>query len=383
MLSPRIIHFTHSQVFWDCSTVSACESLPDGLPFALSAIATTDRRWRGRLQRKNSGQESPDLTVEDSLESFWKTAVLNYTSCELTNQADKTFAIWSVAKLVRDHLAFEDEYGCGLWATVLHEQLAWQVKSTRKNARMDTLQSIFPSWSWASVNAPIQISDRLVDERSYTIKNHDRKSVAFEEFVNKGVNRDLQPEFATSDSLAVCGYTIPGRLQRSSSGGMHTFEYATAAPPEQHNSLKVILDEEPTDALLEVPEFYFLPLAVRKFEDQNRAYSGSALVLIATHDFRHMIESKLKKQIIELANLCRTRSYEGASPTDRRLQMRMLRMNILAVNAWLHKKARQDREMPVKIGRAFRRIGVIHFTDLPGEEWIKIRTTEERKVWLD
>jgi hypothetical protein len=301
----------------------------------------------------------------------------------LTNQADKTFAIWSVAKLVRDHLAFEDEYGYGLWATVLHEQLAWQVKFTRKNARMDTLQSIFPSWSWVSVNAPVQISDRLVDERTYTIKNHGGKSVAFEEFVDKGVNRDLQPEFATSDSLAVCGYIIPGRLQRSSSGGMHTFEYATTALPEQHNSLKVILDEEPTDALLELPEFYGLPLAVRKLEDQNGAYSGSALVLIATHDFRHMIESKPKKQIIELANLYRSQSSKGASPADRKLEMRMLRMNILTVNAWLQKKAKQDRELPVKIGRSFRRIGVIHFTDLPGEEWLRIRTTEEKKVWLD
>jgi hypothetical protein len=58
-------------------------------------------------------------------------------------------------------------------------------------------------------------------------------------------------------------------------------------------------------------------------------------------------------------------------------------MNILTVNAWLQKKAKQDRELPVKIGRSFRRIGVIHFTDLPGEEWLRIRTTEEKKVWLD
>lgn len=34
MLSSRIIHFTQSQVFWDCSTMSACEKLPEGIPFA-------------------------------------------------------------------------------------------------------------------------------------------------------------------------------------------------------------------------------------------------------------------------------------------------------------------------------------------------------------
>src|SRR4051812_36542717 len=123
MLSPRIIHFTRSQLFWDCSTLSACESLPHGLPFALSATAAADRHWRGRIQRRNTSQKASESIVEDSLEAFWKTVVLHYTSCKLTNQKNKTDAIWSVAKLVRDHLELPDEYGYGLWENMLHEQL--------------------------------------------------------------------------------------------------------------------------------------------------------------------------------------------------------------------------------------------------------------------
>ena len=216
MLSPRIIHFTRSQVFWDCSTVSACETLPDGLPFPLSAIATTDRRWRGRLQRKNSEQDRSNLAIEDSLEKFWKSAVLNYTSCDLTNQADKTFAIWSVAKLVRDNLP--DQYGCGLWSVALHEQLAWQVKVAKHGARMDVLQSGFPSWSWASVNAPILVQDRIVAKRCYTVKNHKGAALSFSDFKDKALISDMQPQFAASDSLAVRGYLICGRLERSARG---------------------------------------------------------------------------------------------------------------------------------------------------------------------
>ena len=127
MLSSRIIHFTQSQVFWDCSTMSACEKLPEGIPFALSALVTTDRRWRERLQRSGASKEQTLPVDEDSLEAFWRSAVMNYTSCDLINQADKMFAIWSVAKLVRDHLKNHDQYDCGLWARSLHEQLAWKV----------------------------------------------------------------------------------------------------------------------------------------------------------------------------------------------------------------------------------------------------------------
>ncbi|KAH7064283.1 heterokaryon incompatibility protein-domain-containing protein [Paraphoma chrysanthemicola] len=377
MLSPRIVHFTRSQVFWDCSAVSSCEILPEGLPFALSAIATTDRRWRGRLQRKNSDQDESSLPVEDSLESFWKTAVLNYTSCELTNQADKTFAIWSVAKLVRDNFQLTNQYGCGLWSVALHEQLAWRVTASKRGARMDALQYAFPSWSWASVNAPIQIQDRIVAKRCYTIKNHEGARLSFSAFKDEAVNRDMQPHFAASDSLAVRGHLIPGQLRRGPSDETHNFEPTLCG---LHKSHKVVLDEEMPETLLRMTDFRLLPLVARETSDEGIAYFGTALVLIATHDYQTLTRSKLMKQIFHLVRSFEPCDLEGKACADRILD---LRKGIDALNACLHKVATQDRELPFRYGNAYRRVGVIYFHDLAAQEWATMRTNAERRIWLD
>ncbi|KAH3965972.1 hypothetical protein HBI16_147860 [Parastagonospora nodorum] len=380
MLSPRIIHFTRPQVFWDCSTISACETLPEGLPFALSATATTDRRWRGRLQRKNSDQDESSLVVEDSLESFWKTAVLNYTSCELTNQADKAFAIWSVAKLVRDNLQPVNQYGCGLWSIALHEQLAWQVKALKPESRMASLQAVFPSWSWASVNAPVQIHDRIVAKRCYTIKNHEGAPLSFSDFKDKAINRDMQPQFAASDSLAVRGYLIPGRLYRQSVNGTFTFECAETGPAQRQN---VIMDEDPPEALFKLFKFHLLPLVAQKTSDDETTYAGSALVLMSTHDYRRLTRSRLVEQVSYLVNSYKYDSQESKSYAARKTELQMLRWGVGALNACLHRVAKQDRDLPARDGNAFRRVGVVQFSDLAAEEWVKIRKDEERIIWLD
>jgi hypothetical protein len=356
--------------------------LPDGLPFALSGIATTDRRWRGRLQRKNSGQDASKLELEDSLELFWKTAVLNYTSCELTNQADKMSAIWSVAKLVRDSLDDADQYGCGLWTQALHEQLAWQVKVVKPGARMDVLQAMFPSWSWASVNAPIQVQDRLVEQRCYTIRNHEGEPISFSDFKDNSQDKNVQPEFEAADSLAVCGHLLKGRLRRNSDGTT-PFEYSTATDPQKSNSVNVSLDEMPTEALLRLSQFYLLPLAARKTDDRGSAYLGSALVLISTDDSWRLAKKKLKMRILELAEVYLSECLEGTDLAERNTQQQMLRIGIQSLNACLHRLAKQARDLPSRRGRCFRRIGVAHFDNLIKKQWTSIQVTGEEMIWLD
>lgn len=375
MLSPRIIHFTRSQVFWDCSTISACETLPDGLPFAISARATTDRRWRSRLQRKDSNQVATSkVTVEDSLETFWKTAVLNYTACDLTNQTDKMRAIWSVAKLVRDSLD-SDQYGCGLWSKALHEQLAWQVKAVKPGARMDVLQSVFPSWSWASVNAPIEVQDRVV-ERCYTITNHDGERVSFSDFKGNALELDKQPEFEASDSLAVCGHLLTGRVEQNADGTT-TFEYSTVTEPRDFISLNVTLDEMPTN--VKSRQSYALPLAVREMNDEGITYSGSALVLISTQDFGSLATTKLKK----LGDSYRLKFPKDVASGEQETERKMLKSQIEALETSLARLTKQDLDFPSRKGRCFRRIGVIHFDNLTMDHWASIRVTEQEMIWLN
>jgi hypothetical protein len=196
MLAPRVLHFTHKQIFWDCGTLSACEALPRGLPLPLDDIASTDRHWRGRLQESSSLAHAPlSGANDDSLEGFWSASVLNYTKCNLTSQSDKSVAIWSIAKLVRD--ASGDEYGAGLWAKVLEEQLSWKIASTAHSKRSVDLQGTQPSWSWTSIQGAVLLPERVIADQCYRVKGHDSGAIAFK---LKGSSRPVV-EREHSDSL--------------------------------------------------------------------------------------------------------------------------------------------------------------------------------------
>ncbi|KAF2728050.1 HET-domain-containing protein, partial [Polyplosphaeria fusca] len=176
MLSPRLLHFARDQIFWDCGTISACETVPSNIPYPVDRIATTDRHWRGRLQHRLRDEQAPVVGAnDDSIESFWQTAVFNYTSCNLTMQKDKTVAIWSIAKLVRDMTG--EKYACGFWSRKLEEQLAWRVADVGQSTRLAELQWWNPSWSWSSVKATILAQDRVVPWRYHTVKDHQGQTI--------------------------------------------------------------------------------------------------------------------------------------------------------------------------------------------------------------
>lgn len=170
LLSPRLLHFSRNQIFWDCATLSACETLPGEIPAVLQNQAATDRHWRERLQ--DTALMIPPIsgTANHSLEAFWSSAVLSYTSCNITKQSDKLKALWGIAKLVRD--ALSEEYGAGLWEPELHQQLAWRVVDWEKSVRTKDLDLGFPSWSWPSVSGPIEVASRMTGYMYYKITDH-------------------------------------------------------------------------------------------------------------------------------------------------------------------------------------------------------------------
>ncbi|KAF3004449.1 hypothetical protein E8E14_002464 [Neopestalotiopsis sp. 37M] len=188
ILSPRMLHFTEDQVFWDCASMSACEILPDGLPSYLDVTAASERHWRARLQITEEGRV-PTGPADDSLERFWKSAVRSYTACKLKVNTDRMTAIWSVAKLVRDEMRRDYEvqdYGAGLWSSRLYAQLAWRVMNPAEAKRPDELKK-YPSWSWASLIGEIETQDRGPDKRLYHVVGHDGQPLCFE---LKGVSNE-------------------------------------------------------------------------------------------------------------------------------------------------------------------------------------------------
>ncbi|KAF2627960.1 HET-domain-containing protein [Macroventuria anomochaeta] len=190
MLAPRILHFARNQVFWDCPSLSACEALPAGLPRPMDTISGPDRHWRGRLQEPGGSRDLAGPN-DQPLSVYWQTAVRNYTSCNLTQRSDKLIAIWGIAKLIKDAMGVE--YGEGLWADNLEDQLTWRVAECELKERPVTKKRTFPSWSWASMDGEIIIADRLSDKKHWTVCDHNGRRLELDLIGVKRYAHALQP----------------------------------------------------------------------------------------------------------------------------------------------------------------------------------------------
>ncbi|KAH6638301.1 heterokaryon incompatibility protein-domain-containing protein [Boeremia exigua] len=208
MLSPRILHFTRGQVFWDCPSLSACESLPAGLPKPMDKTSKPDRHWRGRLQEPEGSRDLAGPN-DQPLSVYWQSAVRNYTSCNLTQRSDKLIALWGIAKLIKDSMGVE--YGEGLWEDNLEDQLAWRVAECKLKERPVTERRKIPSWSWASMDGEIIIADRLSDKSHRTVCDHNGRDL---ELDLKGVKRYARPSLPSRPRGP--GPFLPQRVQSDS-----------------------------------------------------------------------------------------------------------------------------------------------------------------------
>lgn len=132
VLSRRVLYFGRDQIFWECPDLRACGVLPGGLPL-------TDLNWTSKI------------VLEDSREylGLWDDLVGDYSSMELTYPAkNKLAALSGIAQRVYDTA----DYFAGLWEPGLSLNLLWPARSP-PDRRPQLYQA--PSWSWASLNAPV------------------------------------------------------------------------------------------------------------------------------------------------------------------------------------------------------------------------------------
>lgn len=227
MLSPRALHFTGTQIFWDCPTLSACESLPEGLPRELDRGASVDRSWRAQLQQPLPGSSAPDGEIETTAGSmiasrreipydFWKSAVRNYTSCELTFHKDKLKALWGIAQLVQESRG--DRFVAGLWWQDLVLQLGWTVVDPTASGRpKPDEENWFPSWSWASLTDRVEVVDRELQNIIYMATGHDGQEVVTAAAVEK-IARGI-PDLAKDEAIIkLQSYRAIGFLARNLDG---------------------------------------------------------------------------------------------------------------------------------------------------------------------
>jgi hypothetical protein len=131
LLAPRTLHFSSTQLFWECNCMNACEVFPHQFPTALSY---------GDFY----------LHKQPVSRSLWWKIVQLYSVCSLTYSKDKLVAISGLAREIYNQNQ-EDEYLVGLWRKDMEVQLCW--KNRYRTSRPFPQRA--PTWSWVSVDGTI------------------------------------------------------------------------------------------------------------------------------------------------------------------------------------------------------------------------------------
>lgn len=147
MLSPRILHFTTSQVYWEFFQYRASEVYPDAgaWPWVGDLSSKTSKNLPCRdYEKGRSLRESEQRQIHRQ----WCLLVESYTACQLTVRTDKLVAFSAIARRMASNL--QDEYLAGMWRRSLEHDLLWLTFPPAPEPPQPAVY-VAPTWCWASV----------------------------------------------------------------------------------------------------------------------------------------------------------------------------------------------------------------------------------------
>ncbi|KAJ4317440.1 hypothetical protein N0V84_007346 [Fusarium piperis] len=156
-LTPRVLHFTENQIYWECLENECCEADPTGKFLILAhasgspkIVPTVYKKARLELAKKRTdlaeGRSTDDTNVQ--FHTQWGDVVSLYANCALTKESDRLIAMSGIAKTFQE--ANNDKYLAGLWKKVIYTNLTWTTNAS-DGAKVHRSKSYAPTWSWASV----------------------------------------------------------------------------------------------------------------------------------------------------------------------------------------------------------------------------------------
>jgi len=185
LIAPRVLHFCHDQIAWECWEKDYIESRTDGLPLVQlkegviversrlkGMIPSVDGKTlrRARLSRgrlKNGQYTDIDKGMELAVPSVycfevWKRVVETYSKMRLTKATDKLIALAGIAKIMSRRIfnGRDEDYVAGMWRKNLESQLLWRVDPAvlkdgtyhfhSERPGMEEYRA--PSFSWAAID---------------------------------------------------------------------------------------------------------------------------------------------------------------------------------------------------------------------------------------
>jgi hypothetical protein len=157
-LSRRILHFTKTELTWECSEISTCQCIVDREWPPKPHPSLPSKYFRGFF----TPGKPPYATVRFPKERYadmawnpsnydlsekWYDILRQYCRLDLTFEKDKLPALSGIAKVMQ-YLRKNEIYLAGLWKDSLHRDLCWYFEDPGQRRPGDRA----PSWSWVSVN---------------------------------------------------------------------------------------------------------------------------------------------------------------------------------------------------------------------------------------
>lgn len=163
LLSPRLLYYSHHELFWECLACTAREgshraAMYKPTPYRYESYQCPEVRKLLLYPQ----EENPVFPV--SLPSDWQIIVSEYTRCHLTFPSDTLPAISGLATAFQKNTGYT--YVAGLWQQDLVNGLLWFCPPEQDYSAVDReahcdLQR--PSWSWIACQRAVQFKS-LRDE---------------------------------------------------------------------------------------------------------------------------------------------------------------------------------------------------------------------------
>lgn len=165
ILSPRIIHFGSSELYWECKSYVFCECEGWEKRSESLQMETRRRKAHSQLVDLKPSLRRPLLKAKEqngnrSFEAY-RSLVEQYTATHITQVRDRLPALSGIS------FGRKDQYLAGIWRSMLLQSLHW-ISSRDESHCMAHRPSSYcaPTWSWASLEAPIRHVAELSSEYS-------------------------------------------------------------------------------------------------------------------------------------------------------------------------------------------------------------------------
>lgn len=196
LLAPRILHYTASELVWECAVESKCEckvavkeaNILNYSPFKQNYMRDWSEGGDERdpvyhaqttaltqLRRLSLRPGSQNIFSNPRPHLKWRSVLAEFTQGNLTFDTDRLAAISGLASAMSEHDTTNSharDYLFGIWRVELVRNLLWRVTGEgdifhdgqwRHSRRLD--ESSAPTWSWASVTGAITYYDEVDDEK--------------------------------------------------------------------------------------------------------------------------------------------------------------------------------------------------------------------------